>query len=72
MNHILKYTDMKGILIKFRPLLATKQVSFFNIYIFFYLQRAGVLGLMLHSTYNHEVMERIAKVNENGKLQEGS
>ncbi|GBP58620.1 CXXC-type zinc finger protein 1 [Eumeta japonica] len=30
--------------------------------------RAGVLGLMLHSTYNHEVMERITgKVNENGK-----
>ncbi|XP_041969950.1 CXXC-type zinc finger protein 1-like [Aricia agestis] len=34
--------------------------------------RAGVLGLMLHSTYNHEVMERITKVNENGKLNEGS
>ncbi|KAM3962563.1 LOW QUALITY PROTEIN: CXXC-type zinc finger protein 1 [Aphomia sociella] len=35
--------------------------------------RAGVLGLMLHSTYNHEVMERITtKVNENGKLKEGS
>jgi hypothetical protein len=30
--------------------------------------RAGVLGLMLHSTYNHEVMERITnKVGENGK-----
>ncbi|XP_045776634.1 CXXC-type zinc finger protein 1-like isoform X3 [Maniola jurtina] len=34
--------------------------------------RAGVLGLMLHSTYNHEVMERITKANENGKLKEGS
>ncbi|XP_026760648.2 CXXC-type zinc finger protein 1-like [Galleria mellonella] len=35
--------------------------------------RAGVLGLMLHSTYNHEVMERITnKVNENGKLKDGS
>ncbi|CAG9105533.1 unnamed protein product [Plutella xylostella] len=33
--------------------------------------RAGVLGLMLHSTYNHDVMERIAaagnKPSENGK-----
>lgn len=27
---------------------------------------------MLHSTYNHEVMERITKANENGKLKEGS
>lgn len=36
-------------------------------------RRAGVLGLMLHSTYNHEVMERITgKANENGKLKEGS
>lgn len=35
--------------------------------------RAGVLGLMLHSTYNHEVMERITnKVNENGLHKEGS
>ncbi|XP_050672022.1 CXXC-type zinc finger protein 1-like isoform X2 [Leptidea sinapis] len=34
--------------------------------------RAGVLGLMLHSTYNHEVMERITKANENGKLKEAS
>ncbi|KAL4705755.1 hypothetical protein ACJJTC_018354 [Scirpophaga incertulas] len=35
--------------------------------------RAGVLGLMLHSTYNHEVMERITnKVGENGKLKEPS
>ncbi|KPJ18066.1 hypothetical protein RR48_11914 [Papilio machaon] len=33
---------------------------------------AGVLGLMLHSTYNHEVMERITKVNENGKMKESS
>ncbi|XP_028161120.1 CXXC-type zinc finger protein 1-like isoform X3 [Ostrinia furnacalis] len=35
--------------------------------------RAGVLGLMLHSTYNHEVMERITtKAGENGKLKESS
>lgn len=35
--------------------------------------RAGVLGLMLHSTYNHEVMERITnKATENGKVKEGS
>ncbi|XP_047034107.1 CXXC-type zinc finger protein 1 isoform X1 [Helicoverpa armigera] len=35
--------------------------------------RAGVLGLMLHSTYNHEVMERITtKATENGKVKESS
>ncbi|XP_047512603.1 CXXC-type zinc finger protein 1-like isoform X1 [Pieris napi] len=34
--------------------------------------RAGVLGLMLHSTYNHEMVERITKANENGKLKESS
>ncbi|KAH9630803.1 hypothetical protein HF086_001031 [Spodoptera exigua] len=35
--------------------------------------RAGVLGLMLHSTYNHEVMERITtKATENGKVKETS
>ncbi|XP_023947921.1 CXXC-type zinc finger protein 1 isoform X2 [Bicyclus anynana] len=34
--------------------------------------RAGVLGLMLHSTYNHEAMERITKANENGSLKETS
>ncbi|CAH0594112.1 unnamed protein product [Chrysodeixis includens] len=35
--------------------------------------RAGVLGLMLHSTYNHEVMERITtKATENGKVKDGS
>ncbi|KPI92438.1 PREDICTED: CXXC-type zinc finger protein 1 [Papilio xuthus] len=34
--------------------------------------RAGVLGLMLHSTYNHEVMERITKANENGKVKDSS
>ncbi|CAF4799401.1 unnamed protein product [Pieris macdunnoughi] len=34
--------------------------------------RAGVLGLMLHSTYNHEMVERITKANENGKLKETS
>lgn len=26
--------------------------------------RAGVLALMLHSTYNHELMERLAKAQD--------
>lgn len=26
--------------------------------------RAGVLALMLHSTYNHEVMEKYTKMNQ--------
>lgn len=28
------------------------------------VNRAGVLALMLHSTYNHEVMEQIKKVQQ--------
>lgn len=31
--------------------------------------RAGVLALMLHSTYNHELMERITKAQDQQALQ---